>query len=457
MYKKLSGSRTTNNKENEGVKSNIMTSDPRLIPPAMNDLQKARTQHIFETDPNNKQSHTPYVKSLHESMFNESSKPNQSVLNLRQIKPNSARLLQKNTQVIVQKPMKKISTPITRLEEPLLVTREDHVDDYYSQTLTYTPEGLLLFATGRELMIANTVPGPEGENLRLLSNNPVYTSLSCNNVFNTGGTITGHCIRTYRATSQILFDLAFGENTQKPHLNRITSLCDKNDYELFVAAHQHKTIHFMDCRMHTPVQHFNIDNPILNIQYNKVQDKIAVSCDSLADDKEAMVNIYDVRKMESPVNILFHGKKGGTKAISFSPFDSELLAIGGSNDDCRLQIWNYKTQTCIESVDTNRQIPNVGWINPNTVFTTFGYERANGNPRYDLINLPTVGIWQLDKKTSKIESKQEYFGHTRGPTFFAALNPKKNQLATASIITGTSVWDINAEPVVEPIKLRGIR
>lgn len=66
------------------------------------------------------------------------------------------------------------------------------------------------------------------------------------------------------------------------------------------------------------------------------------------------IRIWDRRK-EEPLWV-FTEHSAAVKALSWSPHKYGILASGGGNYDCSIQIWNTSTGTCLQNLDTGSQV-----------------------------------------------------------------------------------------------------
>ncbi|KAK7090442.1 cell division cycle protein 20 homolog [Littorina saxatilis] len=74
------------------------------------------------------------------------------------------------------------------------------------------------------------------------------------------------------------------------------------------------------------------------------------------------VNVWDATlTMEASPLHTFTEHQAAIKAISWCPWQTQLLATGGGTSDRHIRFWNTNTGTCVKTVDTQSQVCSVLW------------------------------------------------------------------------------------------------
>lgn len=63
------------------------------------------------------------------------------------------------------------------------------------------------------------------------------------------------------------------------------------------------------------------------------------------------------------------------KALSWAPYNNNLLVSGGGTADKTIKLWNVNTFECLNSIDTSSQVCNIYWSTKNELVSTHGYSQ----------------------------------------------------------------------------------
>lgn len=151
------------------------------------------------------------------------------------------------------------------------------------------------------------------------------------------------------------------------------------------------------------------------------------------------VFLWDIRQLSEPV-ASFDGHTNTLKAISFSPFNSDLFVTGGGTDDRQLILWSISQQKAVTTLLTDQQFCTIHWVEPDLLFTN-GRLETNG----------ISNLFQLGKHENKPAIKERWQRLYENRVTYSAQSP--NNAHRFFSISDSTLLDasINPDnPVTEP-------
>nr|TKR83973.1 hypothetical protein D5086_0000260060 [Populus alba] len=118
------------------------------------------------------------------------------------------------------------------------------------------------------------------------------------------------------------------------------------------------------------------------------------------------------------------------KALSWCPFQSNLLASGGGGNDRHIKFWNTQTGTCLNSVDTGSQVSALQWNKHERELLS-----SHGFTENQLI------LW----KYPSMVKTAELSGHT-SPVLFMTQSPDGYTVASAAGDETLRFWNVFGNP-----------
>jgi|MDTB01.1.fsa_nt_gb cell division cycle protein 20 (cofactor of APC complex) len=116
------------------------------------------------------------------------------------------------------------------------------------------------------------------------------------------------------------------------------------------------------------------------------------------------------------------------KAVSWCPWQRNVLASGGGTADRTIRIWNSSTGSCLKSVDTGSQVCAIQWS-----LTEKEFVSSHGFSDNQLI------LWRYS--ASKLTKLQEFHGHT-SRVLHLARSPDGHSICSASADETIRFWDM---------------
>lgn len=149
-----------------------------------------------------------------------------------------------------------------------------------------------------------------------------------------------------------------------------------------------------------------------------------------------LVFIWDQSKpsMNSPRQWLhkIEGHRAAVKALTWCPFQANLLATGGGVGDESIKFWNSHTGACLNSVETGSQVCALLWSKQERELLS-----AHGYPHNQLT------LW----KYPSIKKMAELFGHT-SRILHMTQSPDGHTVATAAADETLRFWNVFETPEV---------
>ncbi|KAI5962924.1 slp1 [Candida pseudojiufengensis] len=160
---------------------------------------------------------------------------------------------------------------------------------------------------------------------------------------------------------------------------------------------------------------------ICGIEYNQKQ--------FVTGGNDNVINIFDIRNNSQPL-FSKNNHKAAVKALSWCPYQSNLLATGGGSTDKTINFWNTTTGSRVNTIETGSQISSLNWGYANgtgmEIVATHGYPTNN----ISLFSYPTL------QKTGEITNAHD----TR--ILNGCLSPDNLTLATVAGDENLKFWSL---------------
>jgi cell division cycle protein 20 (cofactor of APC complex) len=138
-----------------------------------------------------------------------------------------------------------------------------------------------------------------------------------------------------------------------------------------------------------------------------------------------LVSIWDARSLNAP-KFQKTNHKAAIKALSWCPWQSNLLATGGGSHDRMIHFWNTTSGARVNSIDTGSQVTSLRWSS--------GYKEivsSSGFPDNSL------SIWSYPTLVKNVEIPAH-----ESRVLHSALSPDGQMLATAAADESLKFWKI---------------
>ncbi|XP_051890866.1 cell division cycle protein 20 homolog [Pristis pectinata] len=127
----------------------------------------------------------------------------------------------------------------------------------------------------------------------------------------------------------------------------------------------------------------------------------------------------------SKPDLTINNLESAVKAMNWCPWQSQILAVGGGMKDGHLRIWDTKSGSCIQDVDTRSQICSLLWLPKYKELVT-----GHGFPKHQ------VSVWIYPSLRKSADLK----GH-RGRVLHLALSPDGNVVFSAAADETVCLWN----------------
>ncbi|XP_072108614.1 cell division cycle protein 20 homolog isoform X1 [Mobula birostris] len=127
----------------------------------------------------------------------------------------------------------------------------------------------------------------------------------------------------------------------------------------------------------------------------------------------------------SKPDLTINNLESAVKAMNWCPWQSQILAVGGGMKDGHLRIWDTKSGTCIQDIDTRSQICSLLWLPKYKELVT-----GHGFPKHQ------VSVWNYPSLTKSADLK----GH-RGRVLHMASSPDCNVVFSAAADETVCLWN----------------
>jgi cell division cycle protein 20 (cofactor of APC complex) len=138
-----------------------------------------------------------------------------------------------------------------------------------------------------------------------------------------------------------------------------------------------------------------------------------------------LVSIWDARSLNAP-KFQKTNHKAAIKALSWCPWQSNLLATGGGSHDRMIHFWNTTSGARVNSIDTGSQVTSLRWSS--------GYKEivsSSGFPDNSL------SIWSYPTLVKNVEIPAH-----ESRVLHSALSPDGQMLATAAADESLKFWKV---------------
>ncbi|GCB71502.1 hypothetical protein scyTo_0008853 [Scyliorhinus torazame] len=123
-------------------------------------------------------------------------------------------------------------------------------------------------------------------------------------------------------------------------------------------------------------------------------------------------------------DMTINNQQSAVKAMNWCSWQSGILAVGGGMKDGHLRIWDTKSGSCIQDVDTKSQICSLLWLSQYKELVT-----GHGFPKYQ------ASVWNYPSLMKSADLK----GH-RGRVLHLALSPDGNIMFSAAADETVCLW-----------------
>lgn len=128
-----------------------------------------------------------------------------------------------------------------------------------------------------------------------------------------------------------------------------------------------------------------------------------------------------------------HGHKGAVKALSWCPWQRNLLITGGGASDKTMRMWNVETGKSVNVINTESQVCSI-ICHPEEreILSSHGYSENQ------------LSLWRVDKTDINYLNcykEAELFGHTQR-VLHMSLSPDASSVCTASADETLRFWKV---------------
>ena len=141
------------------------------------------------------------------------------------------------------------------------------------------------------------------------------------------------------------------------------------------------------------------------------------------------LNLWSIRKMKEVVAHFQHD--AGVKAIGWAPYCHNLLGSGAGADDGALRIWDTKTLTLKQKIETGSQICNLAFSkNSDEIVTSHGFSQKSSLQG-------EVTVWTYPK----VEKIKNFIAHTKRVLYMAS-SPCGEYIITGAPDETVKIWSL---------------
>ena len=335
----------------------------RFIPPREN-INIELSNHLLTK--NSQNGTPPLVKDLQKKILNDGKEV--KILSLKQKPPLPSSSLNENRVLYSyahnsSKTLRSIPThPELTLEAPNIE------DDFYMNLLDWSCENIIAIGLQNEVFFWN-------------GNTSLISKICCTppsvKVTSVKWAPDGHHIAVGNDTSTVqLWDTRQMKliRTLKSHPARVCSL-NWNQCTLSTGSKDCSIInHDVRMRTHALSTWIYHSSEVCGLEWSPKGHQLACGAN------DNVVSIWDARNIsDNLVKPLFAltAHRAAVKALSWAPFQSNLLATGGGSGDRHLRFWNTQTGCELNSIDTGSQVCSVKWANNSSkeLVTSHGFSK----------------------------------------------------------------------------------
>jgi len=237
------------------------------------------------------------------------------------------------------------------------------VDDYYLNLLDWSSQNVLAVALSNCVYLWNGTSGVSEALVELEGEDDYVTSVS----WVADGSYLA--VGTNKAEIQ-LWDVEQAKplRKMKGHSARVSSM-SWNQHILSSGSKDTSIIH-NDVRVasHIAARLCGHQQEVCGLQWSSDGLQLA------SGGNDNILNIWDGFSTQAKFSLGQH--QAAVKAVSWCPWQSDLLATGGGTADRSLKFWNTSTGVCLNSIDTQSQVCAIQWNKHHReVITSHGYSQ----------------------------------------------------------------------------------
>lgn len=297
------------------------------------------------------------------------------------------------------------------------------VDDFYLNLIAWSSTNLLAIGLQDTVYVWNASTGSVGL-LCELANRTMVSSLkwSEDGSYISVGRDDGF-IEVWDIETNIKLRTLNCDN----HLTRVA--CQAWDQHILTSGSRIGNLYHSDVRV---PQHFShkFENvhlaEICGIDYKQDRQQFATG------GNDNLVCIWDVRQSLVGKQPLFSktNHKAAVKALSYSPFQNNLLVTGGGSSDKTINFWNTATGARVNSIETESQVSSLNW----------GYSSGTGIEVVATHGMPNNNISIFNAQTLQKTGEISQAHDTR--ILNGCLSPDSLTLATVSADENLKFWSL---------------
>eukprot|EP01095_Lingulamoeba_sp_RSL-Kostka_P010626 TRINITY_DN3862_c1_g1_i2.p1 TRINITY_DN3862_c1_g1~~TRINITY_DN3862_c1_g1_i2.p1 ORF type:complete len:446 (-),score=142.90 TRINITY_DN3862_c1_g1_i2:1038-2375(-) len=420
------------------------TNNDRFIPLRNSGMDLDICQ--FNLMNNNNENEQPNVKEmdyknqLAESLFDIRKNDNNKILAFKHKAPKGNKNHQDNMKVLysynrgkslVSKKAKKKVRHISQVPKKIL-DAPNLIDDYYLNLMDWSENNILAIGLESDVYLWNATTSsieciPSlGDNI-----NEYVTSVNF--------TDDGQYLAVGTSTKEVqIWDIGTSKLIRKMqgHQGRVSSLSwnkhilSSGSLDTFIFNHdvRQRDHHISTFTGHT--------NEVCGLKWNPTGTKLA------SGGNDNLLNIYDGKMIDNTNCSNIHNIKpifsfdqhqAAVRAISWAPWQNDLLASGGGTADKCIRFWNTKTGKQIDQISTHSQVCSLQWSKYSKELIS-----SHGYAKNQLI------VWKYPTLTPIAELN----GHT-SRVLHTALSPDGTTIASAAGDETLRFWNVFEAPSVK--------
>lgn len=341
-----------------------MENQPDRFIPQREELDLEMSNHLLSHKKSPNQKDTP---PLYKNAFPQ----NKKILRFKKQAPNPK--LQNETKILYSCPSKiKRKQTIRRniaLKPELTLEAPQLEDDFYLNVLDWSCNNILAIALKNEIYLWNGNSG-NIEQIQVFNSNSSVSSLR----WSSDGS---HLAVGTNENTTLLYDTTKLQlvRTLHGHLGRIACL-SWNKYVLSSGSKDTTILnHDVRARQHVLSSFQYHTSEVCGIQWCPRGETLA------SGGNDNIVSLWDVRTIQqqyvSNPKFSLCSHQAAVKALSWAPFQNNLLATGGGTGDRKIRFWNTQTGIELNSIDTGSQICSLQWSKNNSkeIISSHGYAK----------------------------------------------------------------------------------
>ncbi|GAU30518.1 hypothetical protein TSUD_18980 [Trifolium subterraneum] len=278
--------------------------------------------------------------------------------------------------------------------ESRVLDAPDIRNDYYSNTLDWGKNNIIVVALGTEIYFWNSVTSAVSRLFRAVGNNyPTSVSWSEDSKYLATGFLHSQLLLFDPETFKLVRNL-------EGHSKRIATL-SWNNRILTSGSHDNSIINHDVRAKRSEVSRLKAHKAeVCGLKWSKRGNLLA------SGGNDNHVYVWDSNKMNYSSNFLhcFKDHRAAVKALAWCPYDSTVLASGGGTDDRCIKLWNVQKGTNICSIDTKAQVCGLQWNKHyKELLSGHGYTTSAESSQLCLWQYPSMTkVGTLDPHSSRI-------------------------------------------------------